>query len=84
VSSRGLKPGWTDHHKKPNQLIYGQFANNSFDAWWPRTNSGVDDQTKKGLNSIIILGAWSNHRNRYVPSLNNVLVSVKDEFSCGV
>jgi hypothetical protein len=88
VSSLGLKPEWTDSTtRKPNQLIYGQFANNSFDAWWLRTNSGVDDQTKKGLHSIIILGTWSiwNHRNRYVfdgiqPSLNSVLVSVKDEF----
>jgi hypothetical protein len=41
---------------------------------------------KKGLNSIIIMGALSiwNHRNCCVfdgiqPSLNEVLVSVKDE-----
>jgi hypothetical protein len=45
----------------------------------------VDDQTKKGLNSIIILGAWSiwNHHNCVFDgiqlSLNSVLVSVKDE-----
>jgi hypothetical protein len=48
---------------------------------------GFVTRLKKGLNSIIILGAWSiwNHRNRCVfdeiqPSLDSVLVSVKDEF----
>jgi hypothetical protein len=29
-----------------------------FDDWWTEVNV-VDDQTKKGLNSLIILGAWS-------------------------
>ena len=31
----------------------------SFDDWWAGTNSGIDGQTRKGLNSLIILGAWS-------------------------
>jgi hypothetical protein len=46
----------------------------------------MDEQTKKGLNSIIILGAWSiwNHHNHCVfdgsqPSLSSVLVAVEDE-----
>jgi len=74
-------------HKVGLQDLSPQPDDNSFDAWWARTNSGVDDQTKENLNSIIIVGAWSiwNHRNRCVfdgiqPSLNSVLVSVKDEF----
>jgi hypothetical protein len=29
-----------------------------FDDWWTEVNV-ADDQTKKGLNSLIILGAWS-------------------------
>jgi len=65
-----------------------QHDNNSFDAWWTSTNSGVDDQTKKDLNSIIILGAWSiwNHHNRCMfdgiqsSLISSVLVLVKDEF----
>ena len=59
----------------------------SFDEWWAKASGRVDGQIRKGLNSIIILGAWSiwNHCNRYVfdgiqLSLNSVLVSVKDEF----
>ena len=58
----------------------------SFDDWWAGMNSGIDGQARKGLNSLIILGAWSiwNHRNRCVfdgiqPSLNGVLAVVKDE-----
>ncbi|RCV13538.1 hypothetical protein SETIT_2G354200v2 [Setaria italica] len=72
--------------------------NNSFDEWWTSTNNGTGDQAKNGLNSIIILGAWSiwKHRNRCVfdgiqPNLNEVLVFVKDELrlyslagACGI
>ena len=46
----------------------------------------VESMARQGLNSLIILGAWSiwNHRNRCVfdgiqPSLNGVLAIVKDE-----
>jgi len=73
-------------HKVGLQGLSPQPGNNSFDAWWVNTNSGIDEQTKKGLNSIIILGAWSiwNHHNHCVfdgsqPSLSSVLVAVKDE-----
>ena len=58
----------------------------SFDDWWAGMNSGIDGQARKGLNSLIILGAWSiwNHRNICVfdgiqPSLNRILAAVKDE-----
>ena len=46
----------------------------------------VADQAKKGLNSVVILVAWSlwNHRNRCVfyslqPSLNGLLSTIRDE-----
>jgi hypothetical protein len=58
----------------------------SFEDWWASTNSGIDGQARKGLNSLIILRAWSiwNHRNRCVfdgiqPRLNGVLAMVRDE-----
>lgn len=58
----------------------------SFDDWWEFVNSRVDGLIKKGLNSIIILAAWSlwNHRNRFVfdgvlPSLNGFLSSIGEE-----
>jgi len=34
-------------HKVGLQDLSPQPDDNSFDAWWARTNSGVDDQTKK-------------------------------------
>jgi hypothetical protein len=46
----------------------------------------VADQAKKGLNSVVILVAWSlrNHRNRCVfyglqPSLNGLHSTISDE-----
>jgi hypothetical protein len=58
----------------------------SFDDWWEAATSKVDGLTKKGLNSIIILVAWSlwNHRNRCVfdgvlPNLNGVLSFIREE-----
>ena len=40
----------------------------SFVDWWAKSNERVDGQVEKGLNSIIILGAWAiwNLRNRCV------------------
>ena len=39
-----------------------------FDDWWCKVNNLVNGQVQKGLNSPIILRAWSlwKHRNRYV------------------
>ena len=31
----------------------------SFDDWWDKAASTVDGDTRKGLNSLIILGAWT-------------------------
>ncbi|WVZ85337.1 hypothetical protein U9M48_032277 [Paspalum notatum var. saurae] len=68
------------------QALSPQPENGSFDEWWASANLGISDQIKKGLNSVIVLGAWSiwNHRNRCVfngiqPNLNEVLVLFRDE-----
>jgi hypothetical protein len=58
----------------------------SFDDWWANSNDRVSSPVQKGLNSIIILGAWAiwNHRSRCVfygilPSLNEVMFLIKEE-----
>ena len=40
----------------------------SFNEWWAKAESRMDGSHKKGLNSLIILGAWTiwNHHNRCV------------------
>jgi hypothetical protein len=58
----------------------------SFDDWWDAASNRVESQVKKGLNSIIILGALSIwiHRNRCVfdrisPNINGVLSVLIEE-----
>jgi hypothetical protein len=43
-------------------------AASSFLGWWEKAAGAVRGLIKKGLNSLIILGAWAiwNHRNRCV------------------
>lgn len=60
----------------------------SFERWWARTNEAVDSLARKGLKSIIILGAWTlwNHRNRCVfdgdsPNLATALTLAFDDMS---
>jgi hypothetical protein len=45
---------------QPTELI--------FDEWWEKAHITTSGLTKKGLDSLIILGAWMiwNHRNRCV------------------
>ena len=57
----------------------------SFDEWWRGAVMLVNGEVKKGLNSLIILGAWSlwRHRNDCVfeglsPSLATVLTMAGD------
>ena len=49
-------------------VLAPQPSDSSFDGWWEKTSSAVNGETKKGLNSLIILGDWTlwNHRNRCV------------------
>jgi hypothetical protein len=57
-----------------------------FDDWWEKATATTSGMSKKGLNSLIILGAWAiwNHRNRCVfdharPSMVEVLTCVGEE-----
>jgi hypothetical protein len=58
----------------------------SYLDWWEASSEAVQGVVKKGLNSLIILGAWLiwNHRNRCVfdgqsPSLPYILRQADDE-----
>ena len=58
----------------------------SFDDWWDKSSNVLADHLRKGLNSIIILRAWSlwNLRNRYIlygdsPNLARALLLANEE-----
>ena len=60
----------------------------SFAEWWHKVNKKVKKENKKGVNSLIILGAWMiwKHRNACVfegvtPSINFITRDLKDEQS---
>ncbi|KAF8666413.1 hypothetical protein HU200_053520 [Digitaria exilis] len=68
------------------QAVAPQPEDHSFESWWDQASRRVADQARKGLNSAIILVAWSLwiHRNRcdfdgLLPSLPGILASIKDE-----
>ena len=68
------------------QILSPQPTAPSFDDWWSDANSRVEGKVRQGLNSLIILGAWSiwNLRNLCVfygvtPSLSLIMVLVRDE-----
>ena len=48
------------------QILTPQLAEPSFGVWWCQSNEIVAVQDRQGLNSLIILGAWSpwTHQNR--------------------
>jgi hypothetical protein len=50
------------------QDLTPQLDSNSFLKWWGRLSNHATGPVMKGLNSIIILGAWTiwKHRNRCV------------------
>jgi len=57
-----------------------------FFYWWAAASARVDGQVQKGMNSIIILGAWSiwKYRNRCVfdgapPEVSCVVSAIKEE-----
>ena len=67
------------------QVLAPQLEDPSFEDWWLKVNNKVSVQVQKGLNSIIILVAWSlwNHRNRCVfdglhPNSNGLLSIIKE------
>ena len=66
------------------QPLSPQPDDTSFNDWWESSVSRVDGQIKKGLNSIIILGAWSiwNHCNCCVfdgitPNLSGIMLLIR-------
>jgi hypothetical protein len=65
------------------QTLAPQAVNLSFEDWWAAASNRVTSQKQKGLNSIIILGAWSlwNHRkfDGISPNLACVVATIKEE-----
>jgi hypothetical protein len=68
------------------QGISPQPEDASFFDWWARRNVIITGEARKGLNSIIILGAWVlwKHKNRCVfdaapPSLMTALAQDREE-----
>ena len=45
-----------------------QPSDTSFDSWWEKASGATSGLIQKGLNSLIVLGAWTlwNHRNRCI------------------
>jgi len=68
------------------QVLSPQLEDPSFEEWWHKVSSKVSGQVQKGLNSTIILVAWSLwiHRNQCVfdglhPNLNGLLFAIREE-----
>ena len=41
-----------------------QPSDQSFDEWWRKVDNSASGDLRKGLNSLVILGAWSIWRHR--------------------
>jgi hypothetical protein len=68
------------------QVFAPQLEDSSIEDWWHKVSRKVDVLVQKGLNSIIILVAWSlwNHQNCCVfngvqPNLNELLFTIRNE-----
>ena len=62
-----------------------------YDDWWDNLSNRVAGQVRKGVNSIVILGAWNlwNQRNRCVfdgadPDLSNIISNTKEDLQQSV
>jgi hypothetical protein len=63
-----------------------QYKEISFHSWWERVSNAASDMARKGINSLVILGAstlW-RHRNRCVfdgatPSVVGALAVAEDD-----
>jgi hypothetical protein len=63
----------------------------SFADWWRKTSKKIHKSKRKGMNNIIILGAWCLwiHRNKAVfngetPSLSSIRCVFLDEIGCWI
>jgi len=63
-----------------------QPSDTSFDSWWEKASGATSGLIQKGLNSLIVLGAWTlwNHRNRCIfygitPNLGGALTLAGEE-----
>ena len=63
-----------------------QPSDQSFDEWWRKVDNAASGDLRKGLNSLVILGAWSIwwHKNDCVfngatPNVNTVLALAREE-----
>jgi nuclear pore complex protein Nup210 len=68
------------------QILCPQPDEVSFNKWWARDENMVNEQARKGLNSLIILGAWTiwNHHKWCVfdgaaPSIAGALTHAVEE-----
>ena len=68
------------------QALSPQSTEISFHSWWERVNSAASDMARKGINSLVILGAWTlwRHRNSCVfdgaaPSVAGALAVAEDD-----
>jgi hypothetical protein len=68
------------------QALSPQPGENSFLDWWDRANGATSELLRQGVNSLIMLGAWTiwSHRNRCVfdgaaPSIAGALVMAGEE-----
>jgi hypothetical protein len=67
-------------------LLAPQPTDYLFDDWWEKVSLATSGLTRRGLNSLIILGAWTiwNHRNKCVfdgasPSMVEILILAGEE-----
>jgi hypothetical protein len=67
-------------------LLAPQPTDYLFDDWWEKVGMATSGLTRRGLNSLIILGAWTiwNHRNKCVfyganPSMMKILILAGEE-----
>jgi hypothetical protein len=68
-----------------------QPSDQSFDDWWRKVDEAASGDVRKGLNSLVILGAWTiwRHRNDcvfngIVPNVNVALRLARDEAYCWI
>ena len=64
------------------QGLAPQPDDHSFEDWWDQASRRVADQAKMGLNSVVILVAWSLWTGVFdglQPSISGLLSTIRDE-----